>query len=232
MLHLHLGHHLKAHAVVPRTELPNVGGAAWFLHAKLIARETKDDQALVLVHVVQFLQRLVRTVYQNDAVFTMSTRLPRGWLQIKVVAFQSGGAEVVERCHAWYGVVPSVGVEGLPSQSMRRQRTNARHFAKMVVMFMGEKRGDCGFVQCIQRRRSLRLGSFAATQTEGRPCGPMMRQAQVREPHKDGRQPGHEGGFGPPHPGKHRHGGSHHDGQDPASQAPEPKGTAVSIAVR
>ena len=143
-LHLHLGHHLEAHAVVPRTKLPNVG-RAWLLHAKLIAREAEDDQALVFVHVVQFLQQQYCGVYpQRDAVFTMSTRLPLSWLKSK-----SSPSKVVA-LRSWKDAMPGVGLcqvlvlKVFQAKRPAAPRTNAPE-AKMVVMFMGEKRPGLRF---------------------------------------------------------------------------------------
>jgi len=56
---IHLGHHLKAHAVVACAEFSDVRGAAWLLTAKLVAREAEDDQALIGVALVKFFERLV-----------------------------------------------------------------------------------------------------------------------------------------------------------------------------
>ena len=131
---VHLGHHLKTHAVVACAELTNVAGGARLLLAKLVAREAQDDQALVFVLVVQFLEWPVlrgvtatRGGVDNHDAFAFQVA------EGVRVAFQGFCGQVVKRGHGGSGLVPNVGVESLPCHESGPSKKDHR----------GEGKGCC-----------------------------------------------------------------------------------------
>ena len=95
-----LFHNLEGYAVVQLAELLNLSVVTWILFLELVAGETDNDQSLVLVFLVQFLQSCkLRSETTLAGCVDNQQYLTLELSEINLLAFARLSLEIINLCH-------------------------------------------------------------------------------------------------------------------------------------